>query len=196
MEKVFDWTISSDLLHLNKPDITTLLLLFSSGSSPDIFFAPSSATLSCSWEVLQDLDSDHPPILLTVPLSPLFHPNERTSSFNFQKARWDDFSFYFDSHCPAEKYSSLSLSSAAVLFTSLTLNAAKSSIPFCCIKCHPKACWSAEVEEAVSEKHRAFATAHRSDEDCKVHKNLVGGTPYLAPGRCFRIWTLITHQFY
>ena len=37
--------------------------------------------------------------------------------------------FYFDSHCPsAEEYSSLSLSSAAALFTSLTVNAAKSSI--------------------------------------------------------------------
>ena len=45
----------------------------------------------------------------------------------------------FDSHCPsAEKYSSLSLSSAAALFTSLALNAAKSFIPFGRIKRHPK----------------------------------------------------------
>ena len=50
--------------------------------------------------------------------------HERLPSLNFRKARWNDFTFYFDSHCPcAEEYSSLSLSSAAVLFTSLTLNA-------------------------------------------------------------------------
>ena len=85
-------------------------------------------------------------------------------SFNFQKARWDGFASYFDSHCPsAEEYSSLS--SAAALFTSLTLNAAKSSIPFSRIKLPPKAWWSAEVEQAVSERRKAFAAAHRSDED-------------------------------
>ena len=120
--------------------------------------------------MLQDLGSDHLAILLSVPLSPVFRPNERLPSFNFQKARWDGFASYFDSHCPsAEEYSSLSLSSAAALFTSLALNAAKSSIPFGCIKCHPKAWWSAEVEGAVSERCRAFTAAHRSDEDCQAY---------------------------
>ena len=99
----------------------------------------------------QDLGSDHLPILLSIPLSPVFRPNEHPPSFNFQRAPWDGFASYFDSHCPsAEEYSSLSLSSAAALFTSLTLNAAKSSIPFGRIKRPPKAWWSPEVEEAVS----------------------------------------------
>ena len=107
------------------------------------------------------MGSDHLLILLTIPLSPVFCPNERPPSFNFQKARWDDFAIYFDSHCPsAEEYSSLSLFSAAALFTSLTLNAAKSSIPFGRIKRHPKAWWSAEVEEVVSERRESFAAAH------------------------------------
>ena len=125
---------------------------------------------SCSWEVLQDLASDHLPIRLSIPLSPVFHPNERFPSFNFQKAHWDDFASYFDSHCPsAVEYSSLSLSSAAALFTSLTLNAAKSSIPFGRIKRPPKAWWSAELEQAVSERRKAFAATHRSDEDCQAY---------------------------
>ena len=140
-EEVFDWVISSDLLPLNDPDTPTLLHRSSgSRSSPDISFAPSTLAFSCSWEVLQDLGSDHLPILLSIPLSAVFHPNERAPSFNFQKARWDGFAFYIDSHCPsAEEYSSLSLSSAAALFTSLALNAAKSSIPFGRIKRPPKA---------------------------------------------------------
>ena len=120
--------------------------------------------------MLQDLGSDHLPILLSVPLSPVFRPNEHPPSFNFQKAHWDGFASYFDSHCPsAEEYSTLSLSSAAALFTSLALNVAKSSVPFGCIKCHPKAWWSAEVEEAVSERRKAFAAAHRSDEDHQAY---------------------------
>ena len=139
-----------------------------SRSSPDISFAPSFLSLSYSWEMLQDLGSNHLPILLSVPLSLVFRPSERPLSFNFQKARWDDFAFYFDSHCPsAEEYSFLS--SAAALFTSLTLNAAKSSIPFGRIKRSPKAWWSAEVESAVSERRKAFAAAHRSDEDCQAY---------------------------
>ena len=120
--------------------------------------------------MLQNLGSDHLPILLSIPLSPVFRPNERLPSFNFQKARWDGFASYFDSHCPsAEEHSSLSLSSAAALFTSLTLNAAKSFIPFGRIKRPPKAWWSAEVEQAVSERRRAFAAAHRSDEDLQAY---------------------------
>ena len=148
------------------------LLHRSSGSrsSPEISFAPSTLALSCSWEVLQDLGSDHLPILISAPLSPVYRSNERPPSFNFQKACWDGFASYFDSHCPpAEEYSSLSLSSAAALFTSLALNAAKSSIPFGHIKCPPKAWWSAEVEEAVSERRKTFAAAHRSDEDRQAY---------------------------
>ena len=170
-KEVLDWVISSDLLLLNHPDTPTLLHRSSgSRSSPDISFAPSTLAFSCSWEVLQELGSDHLPILLSVPLSPVFRPNERPPSFNFQKARWDGFASYFDSHCPcAEKFWSLSLSSAAALFTSLALNAAKSSIPFGHIKRHPKAWWSAEVEEAVSERRKAFAAAHTSDEDRQAY---------------------------
>ena len=165
-EEVFDWVISSDLLPFNDPDTPTLV----HRSSHDISFAPSSLALSCSWEVLQDLGSDHLPILLSIPLSSVFRPNERPPSFNFQKARWDGFAFYFDSHCPsAEEYSSFSLSSAAALFTSLTLNAAKSSIPFGRIKRHPKIWWCADVESAVSERRKAFAAAHRSDEDRQAY---------------------------
>ena len=167
-EEVFDWIISSDLLSLNDPDTPTLLHRSSgSRSSPDISFAPSSLALSCSREVLQTLGADHLAILLSVPL---FRPNEGPPSLNFQKARWDDFVFYFDSHCPsAEEYSSLSLSSAAALFTTLTLNAAKSSIPFGCIKHHPKAWWSTEAKGAISERHKAFAAAHKSDEDHQAY---------------------------
>ena len=118
--------------------------------------------------MLQDLGSDHLPILQSVPLSPVFCPNECPLSFNFQKARWDGFASYIDSHCPSvAEYSTLS--SAAALFTSLTLNAAKSSIRFGRIKQHPKAWWSAEVEGAVSERRKAFAAAHRSDENRRAY---------------------------
>ena len=109
-------------------------------------------------------------------LSLSYRPHEHPPSFNFQKACWDDFAFYFDFYCPfAEEYSSLSLSSAGALFTSLTPNAPNTSIPFDCIKCPPKAWWSAEVEETISEKRNAFTATHSSDEDRQA---------YISASRC------------
>ena len=112
---------------LNDPDTPTLLHRFSGTRSSDISFAPSIFvfSFSCHKEVLQDFGSDHQPISLTMLLSPVFRPNEGLFFINFHKVCWDDFSFYFDSHCPfAEEYSTLFFS-AATLFTSLKLNAAK-----------------------------------------------------------------------
>ena len=113
------------LLRLNDFDTPTLFHRSSgSRSYPEISFALFSLALSCSWEVLQNLCSNHLPILLTVPLSPIFRPNKCLPFLNFRKVRQDDFAFYFDSYYPsAEEYSSLFLFFAAVLFTSLTLNA-------------------------------------------------------------------------
>ena len=130
----------------------------------------------------QDLGSDHLPILLSIPLSLVFRPNEHPPSFNFQRAPWDGFASYFDSHCPsAEEYSSLSLSSAAALFTSLTLNAAKSSIPFGRIKRPPKAWWSPEVEEAISERCKAFAVLTEVMKIARLTSLLLDAPRQLSP---------------
>ena len=84
-EEVFDWVISSDLLPLNDPDTPTLLHRSSgSRSSPDMF-APSSLSLSCFWEVLQDLGSDHLPILLSVPSLRSFAPTSVLLPSTFRK---------------------------------------------------------------------------------------------------------------
>ena len=64
-----------------------------------------------------------------------------------------------------EEYSSLPLSSATALFTSVALKKSKFSIPIGHIKRQSWAWWFSEVEEAVSEKRKAFAVAHGSDED-------------------------------
>ena len=138
-EEVFDWVISSDLLPLNDPGTLTLLHR-SSGSHSflDIFFAPlylpylAPGRSYRTWVL-----TIYQFFYLSISLSGL--SPQRASLFNFQKARWDDFASYFDSHCfSAEEYSSLSLSFAAALFISLALNAAKSFLPFGRIKRPPK----------------------------------------------------------
>ena len=70
---------------------------------------------------------------------------------------------------PSGTQEALPLVPSAALFTSLALNAAKSSIPFDCIKRHPKAWWFAEVEEVSSKRRKAFTATHRSDEDHQAY---------------------------
>ena len=78
------------------------ILLLGGASGPE-FWSPTNSTNRPSFSVL----------------SP-----QRTSPLSFQKARCDDFAFYFDSHCPsAKEYSSIFLSLSPILFTSLTLKA-------------------------------------------------------------------------
>ena len=147
---------SSPSMTLTHPPFSITSLLTSPLLTPLLsFFAPGKCFLT-TYQL----------ILLSVPLYLIYHPNEHPPSFNFQKACRDSIASYFDSLCSsAAEYLSLSLSSAAALFTSLAPNAAESSNPFGRIKRPPKAWWSAEVEQAVSERRKAFAAAYRSDED-------------------------------
>ena len=120
---------------ISSPPISFLSMTLTRQLSPSPFWqlllSDISFLCSCFWYVLQDLSFNHLSILLTLPLSPLFRFRVRSPSFNFLKASWNKFAFYFDSRCPpAEEYSTLSLSSGATLFTSLTLNAVKFSISF------------------------------------------------------------------
>ena len=168
-EEVFNWVISSDLLPLNEPDTPTLLHRFSGcRSSPDISFAPSSLALSCSWEMLQDLGSDHLPILLSVPLRS-FAPTSVLLPSIFRKLAGMALTPTLTLTVFPQRNSRLFLFPLLLLSSSLTLNAAKSSIYFGRIKRHPKAWWSAEVEEVVSERRKAFAGAQRSDEDPQAY---------------------------
>ena len=162
-EEVFDWVISSDLLLLNDPGTPTLLHR-STGSrfSPDISFAPSSLALSCSWEVIQDLGSHtyhfFYPTLSLRPVAPTSVPLPSI----FRKLAGLTLSPTLTLTVLLQRNTRLFL--LMLLSTSLALNAAKSSIPFGRIKRAPKAWWSAEVEEAVSERRKAFAAAHRSED--------------------------------
>ena len=162
-KEVLDWIISFDFFHsitlthqffsivpLAVAALLTSLLL------PSLlqYVAPGKCFGTCL------------PIVLTVSYSPVFRPNERTPSFNFQKARWDHFAFHFDSHCPSAKNFLLPL---LLLSSLLWHNAARFSISFGRIKRQPQASRSPEVEEAVSKRRKAFIAAHRSDEDRQAY---------------------------
>ena len=105
--------------------------------------------LSCSWEVLQDLGSDHLPILF---LSP-FCPNKRPFFSIFRKLA--GMTLLLTLSLPFCRGIPVSFSFLCCPITSLALNAAPSSISFGRIKRQPKAWWSADGKDAVSKIRRA-----------------------------------------
>ena len=119
--------------------------------------------------MLQDLCSDHLPILRTVPLSLLFCPNKCLFYLFFRKLIRMALLFTLTLTVLPQRNTPLSLFSAGVLFTFRALNAAKFSIPFGHAKSQPHAWWSLEEKEAVSKRQKASAMAHRRDEDHQAY---------------------------
>ena len=75
---LFCWIASSGLGVLGDPASPTLLHHSTgSRSSPHISLAPASLTPHCEWRSLPGLGSDHLPVEIALPLSPVCHPNAR-----------------------------------------------------------------------------------------------------------------------
>ena len=157
-KELFDWLLSSDLLPLNNPEHHTLLHCATGNRpSPDLSLVPARIASKCTWQTLPDLGSDHLPISITIPTSPLINSFHRPPSFNYNKARWDDYLTYIDTHCPTpSNFTTLSLSEATHTFTKLLNDAATSAIPFGSINCPAKAWWSSEVADAVAKRRTLF----------------------------------------
>ena len=141
-----------------------------SRSSPDISLVPAQISSRCEWKVLPDLGSDHLPIHITIPISPMINTIIPPPSYNYDKARWSVYQAYFEDKCPpSSSLDSLSLKEVNSLFSNLLFDAAASAIPFGSIKRSSKAWWSPEVASAVADRRKAFAKAHRSEEDRQAY---------------------------
>ena len=79
-KEVFDWIISLDRCPLNEPD--TLLFFTVPLAAASLLTCSLLTILFFPSHGLQDLGSDHLVILLTISLSPLYHPNEHPLSIS------------------------------------------------------------------------------------------------------------------
>ena len=77
-EDLFDWLLSSVLLPINNPKPHTLLHHATGNrSSPDLSLVPAQIASKCTWQTLPDLGSDHLPISIFIPTSPLINSINR-----------------------------------------------------------------------------------------------------------------------
>ena len=75
---LFDWLLFSYLSPLNNPEHQTLLHRATGNRcSPDLSLVPARIASKCTWQTLPDLGSDHLPISITIPTSPLINSIHR-----------------------------------------------------------------------------------------------------------------------
>ena len=95
-----------------------------------------------TYQTLLDLCSDHLPISVTIPTSPLINSIFWSSSFNYNISRWDEYLFLYQYPLP----------------TSLSFTTPGN------INWFAKTRWSFEIADAVAKRRRAFSRAHCSEE--------------------------------
>ena len=75
---LFDWLLSSDFLPINNPEHYTLLHRATGNRShPDLSLVPAQIASKCTWQTLPDLGSDHLPISIAIPISPIINSIHR-----------------------------------------------------------------------------------------------------------------------
>ena len=122
-------------------------------SRPDLTFVSADILDNTDLEVLDDVGSDHRPILtkITLPQAKTHVPNK--TAWNYTRAQWQKFSNITD-----EEYTKINQNTTIELFShgieKATLSSSKSCIPRGRRKKYKKH-WTPELAEAVSQRRRA-----------------------------------------
>ena len=121
-------------------------------SRPDLTIVSSDLKNRCSTQVLEDLGSDHLPILTTVKMNQKYHSKFR-ARWNFKKANWEKFETLTNALLgPIETTESIDVTSNKI--TTAILQAANASIPRGCRKNY-RPFWNNEIQQAVTERKSA-----------------------------------------
>ena len=92
-EYVEDVINSTNLLLLQNKDSPTTFFHRPSGACtrPDQTLISADLQEQCSWDVLDDLGSDHLPILISIKMERVKGKPTRKTAWNYSKADWDEY---------------------------------------------------------------------------------------------------------
>ena len=140
---------SSNLELLQDEDSTKTLLHRRHGTlhRPDLTLVSADLYNHCSEEVLEDISSDHRPILTKINLVKQKQRKRRTR-WNFKKANWDLFKETAENTITLENLNQKSIDTLNDELTTAILGAANKSIPRGC-RNHYKPFWNQQLEEAT-----------------------------------------------
>ena len=146
---------------------TNLLLLQDKNSPPTFFHRPSGActrpdqTLisadiqeQCSWDVLDDLGSDHLPILISISMETEKGNPKRKTAWNYSKADWDEFrTMSTGKHTTLDLEADLQTLNTE--YTNAIISAATRNVPQG-NRAKYTAFWNGDLEEAVNLRKKAW----------------------------------------
>ena len=128
---------------------------------PDLTLVSADLENHCSEEVLEDISSDHRPILTKINILRRKHKKRRTR-WNFKKANWDLFKQKTEESIKLDDMQSMNVDSLNDHITSAILNAAKESIPRGC-RANYKPFWNNKLEIATKAKNEARINVEKDD---------------------------------
>ena len=154
-ENVQDFLNSSNFILLQTKDSPSTFFHRPSGACtrPDQTFISADLQSQCNWNVLDDLGSDHLPILISISMKKGIRKPTRRTAWNYSKANWNEFRTIANG-----MFSSFDLSEDVdklqTKFTKTVLSAAEKSIPKGS-RAKYQVFWNGDLEEAVNKRRKA-----------------------------------------
>jgi ribonuclease HI len=179
--EVEDICNSSNLVMLQSRETPPTLLHRAHGttSRPDLTFVSADILEYTSIQVLDDVGSDHRPVLTTITFPQERAPTLKRTTWNFRKAKWDRFAEETDrtfTLLPDNK----DLKTTCQTLCNYILTAAKHTIPRGRRRKY-KPHWTPELEEAVSQRRKARRKVEKdpSASNKKDYNKLTAKVRYL-----------------
>ena len=162
-KKIEELCQSTNLILLQNENSAPTLLHRRHGTlhRPDLTLVSADLENHCSEEVLEDIASDHRPILTKIKILKQTHKKRRTR-WNFKKANWDLFKEKTEESIKYDDLQNMSVDSLNDHITSAILDAAKSSIPRGC-RANYKPFWNDKLEKVTKERNEARSNLEKND---------------------------------
>jgi len=171
-ELVEDWMAEKDMTIANDRKKPTLNSTVGTESSPDLSIIHTSKLDKFSWEVFDELGSDHKPIILTYePDVPIKNTHVRPKyKWKLNDARWEEFSGLIEEKmpCPDKNRRKKSLNKLEKFFRKTVHDAAKKKIGKKKIDNSTKPHLTAEIKEKIKVRNRLRRTMKENRAEWKA----------------------------
>ena len=145
-------------------------------SAPDQAFVHVSRMDRFTWKVVEDLPSDHRPIIITYQDQFPTINNKDTYKWNLKKAEWDKFTALVEENIPRH-YAAKNLNKVDKLLRKAIIKAANKHIKKKKITPQTKCYLTKEVKESIKERNKLGSTmsSNRREwiEACKKPKGMI-----------------------
>jgi exonuclease III len=152
-EDLEDWCVRNNFQIINSGEPTHVNRGSGNKNAPDISITHESLTDSCKWEVLEDLSSDHCPIVVTVNVDRYRTSDTPALQWCWKKADWTLFQnlvnrSIVNSDIPPK------LEAKVKWFSNVITNAAKTAVPMKKAKSNNRPFWNDELKGLANKRNR------------------------------------------